>query len=696
MTGYINPKVVDKKNIQIIDEYKEFSELEKSVRPKVATARIIMIYLIIGSLWILLSGKILNMLVQSEDMRTQIEIYKGWFYVFVTGAIFYYIIYRTLRLYKQAIMSVLMGYDELNATYEELIAMNQELDEQNSELERQKNALQISEQRYQIIADGSYDGIWDWDIVNDIYYLSDKWKNDFGYESEEIGRTIYSWERLFYPGDWDGAKKLIDNYLLNKKGIFEAIYRIQRKDGEYRWIHSRGKGVWDETGRPIRIAGSHTDITERKNMEEKLEMLAFYDTMTGLPNRILFEQKVNELIEKNVRFAMVSIDIDDLKHINDMFGQTAGNIYIKHLADVIKSVITEPDVVTRLSGDQYAIAHIISDEDDIKDKLDHLFAQIRKPWEIEGDKIFVTSSAGYAIFPEHGILYSDILQRAEISMFKQKEKGKDGYTLFEQKMYDETLKISQMNTQLKLAIANNEFLLFYQPQVDLNTGKIIAMESLIRWNHPKNGFIPPMEFIPFSEKTGHIIPISIWVLKTAILQKREWDRQGYQPLKIAVNLSGHIIVDEVAMDNIFDMMRSLEVRPGEIEIEVTETALMLDLEKAKGSLMKLRKFGVSIALDDFGTGYSSLTYLHNLPFDILKMDREFIRNIKEENEDNYIYKTVIDLAHNMDLTIVAEGIEVKEQKDFLLKNNCDIGQGYFFSKPLPATEIEKLLEKSAE
>jgi len=203
--------------------------------------------------------------------------------------------------------------------------------------------------------------------------------------------------------------------------------------------------------------------------------------------------------------------------------------------------------------------------------------------------------------------------------------------------------------------------------------------------------IPPMEFIPFSEKTGQIIPISLWVLKTAIMQKRQWEKNGYKSLKIAVNMSGHVISDESIVDSLCEMLHTFEVMPGEIEIEVTETALMLDLEKAKDSLKRLRAYGVSIALDDFGTGYSSLTYLHTLPFDILKMDREFIKNIKAEDEDSFIYKSVIDLAHNMNLNIVAEGIETKEQRDFLLKNYCDIGQGYYFSKPVSAYEIEKML-----
>lgn len=563
-------KLMNDKKI-LNNEYEEFSVMNRKVKPEVTALKLIGLYLTIGVLWILLSDRLLNMVVKSGAVFKKMQLYKGWFYVFITGIIFFLIIYKSLRLYKEALDYVLKGYEELTATYEELMAMNEELDEQNNELERQAE--------------------------------------------------------------------------------------------------------------------------ERKILEEKLEALAYYDPLTELPNRIFFERKINSFIEQNRKIAIINVDIDDLKHINDMFGQDAGNTYLKYIANILSKVMVQPNIIAHLNGNQFAIAYIIEDEDDLDIKLQLLFDQIRIPWEFNDEKLFVTASAGLATFPEHGDTFATLMQNAEIAMFKQKEMGKDGYTFFQSIMYEETLKISEMNTQLRKAIENEEFVLNYQPQFDLITGKMIAAESLIRWIHPKKGIIPPMDFIPLSEKTGQIIPISMWVLKTAITQKREWEKKGYPSLKIAVNMSGYVIANEAIVDTICEMLESMDIKPGEIEIEVTETAVMLDLEKAKESLLRLRSYGISIAMDDFGTGYSSLTYLHTLPFDILKMDREFIKNIKTKDEDNFIYKTIIDLAHNMDLTIVAEGIETKEQKEFLLKNNCDIGQGYYFSKPIAASEIEKILTK---
>lgn len=560
-------KLINSKKI-LNNEYEEFYEMNSKVRPEVTALKVIGLYLTIGVFWILLSDKLLDMVVESDAVLKKMQLYKGWFYVFITGFIFFLIIYRALRLYKEALDYVLKSYEELTATYEELMAMNEELDEQNNELERQAD--------------------------------------------------------------------------------------------------------------------------ERKILEEKLEALAYYNPLTELPNRILFERKTNSFIEQNRKIAIINVDIDDLKHINDMFGQDAGNTYLKYIANILSKVMVQPNILAHLNCNQFAIAYIIEDEDDLDIKLQLLFDQIRIPWEFNDEKLFVTASAGLATFPENGDSFATLMQNAEIAMFKQKEKGKDGYTFFQPVMYEETLKISEMNTQLRKAIENEEFVLNYQPQFDLLTGKMIAAESLIRWIHPKKGIIPPMDFIPLSEKTGQIIPISMWVLKTAITQKREWEKKGYPSLKIAVNMSGYVIANETNVDTICEMLENMDVKPGEIEIEVTETAVMLDLEKAKESLLRFRSYGISIAMDDFGTGYSSLTYLHTLPFDILKMDREFIKNIKTKDEDNFIYKTIIDLAHNMDLSIVAEGIETKEQRDFLLKNNCDIGQGYYFSKPISPSEIEKM------
>ena len=685
----------DNKEIEELQQdYGKFLDLNNGVKPFRSTLRLFITYLIFGCLWILLSDRVLSWMVGSGDRYIEFQSYKGWFYVIISGVVFSLFIYNTLQLYKQSLVSVLKGYEELSATYEELFAMNMELDCQNSQLESQKEALLTSEQRYQLATEGSKDGIWEWDIVNDHYYITDRWKEMYGSDKNTFSAGVRSLAVLCYPGDWDKTMEAMTQYLKTKEGIYECTYRVINRAGEVRWILSRGKGFWDEEGKPVRIVGSHSDMTQFFEMEEQLRNLAYFDPLTDLPNRNQLEKKIKELIRQNSQFALVVMDIDDFKNINDMYGHSIGDLYIIHIASLLKKVINMTQIVARISGGQFAIIIEHEENADTLERVREILAITKTPWEMREQNFYGSCSAGVAYFPQHAQEYSLLLQAAEIAMFLQKEKGKGAFCVFEPIMFENSLKTMEMRNQLRIAVEQNEFILHYQPQYDLVTGKMTGMEALIRWKHPIRGFIPPMEFIPFSEKTGHITPISAWVLITAVNQKRKWEEMGYHPAKMAVNLSGYVITDEDSLKQICDVIDDLQIKEGELEIEVTETAVMLQLDQAKESLEKLRETGITIAMDDFGTGYSSLTYLHTLPFDIVKIDRDFIKNIKTSDDESFLYKTVIDLAHNMNLSVVAEGIETLEQKDFLLRNHCDVGQGYYFSKPLPANEIEKLLKEA--
>ncbi|MDD2970287.1 MAG: EAL domain-containing protein [Lachnospiraceae bacterium] len=687
---------VDKEISELQQDYGKFQDMNDEVRPFYATLRLFLIYVIFGCLWILTSDRVLSWIVGTGERYIQFQSYKGWFYVGVSGILFSLFIFRTLKLYKQAIVSVLKGYEELSATYEELYAMNQELDSQNSRLESQKEALLISEQRYQLAIEGSKDGIWEWDIVNDVYYLSDRWKEMYGSGKNKFDSGIKSLGVLMYPGDWDVTMNTLHRYLDSKQGIYESSYRVINRQGEVRWILSRGKGYWDEEGNPIRIIGSHSDMTEFFEMEEQLKRLAYHDSLTDLPNRNHIEKKIKEMIHLDVPFALMVMDIDDFKTINDMYGHAIGDIYINHIASLLKKNIAEKEMPARISGGQFAVLIESDKEEEICERVRKILTLMKTPWEMKEQSYFGSCSAGVAYFPRHATEYSLLLQAAEIAMFQQKEKGKGSFSIFESVMYDNSLKMMEMRSELRQAVEQDQFMLHYQPQYDLTTGEMTGMEALIRWRHPVKGFISPMEFIPFSEKTGHITPISEWVLRTAVEQKRKWEEQGYRPAKMAVNLSGYVITDEESLKQICDLIEELQIKDGELEIEVTETAVMLQLDQAKESLEKLRNSGITIAMDDFGTGYSSLTYLHTLPFDIVKIDRDFIRNISSSEDESFLYTTVIDLAHNMNLTVVAEGVETEEQKEFLIRNNCDVGQGYYFSRPVPAEEIEKILKEACE
>lgn len=810
-------------------EYESFLIIKNKFKPWRESLVIVIKYIIMGVLWIILSDKVVSHIVEDTEALKELQLFKGWFYVFVTGAIFFLIIRQVLVMYSNSIDKILTGYEELFLAHEELMSMNDDLVAMNEDLreyidtiEVQKKEIQISEQRYALAVEGANDGIWDWDMKTGIYFLPLKWKNMLGYCDDELKNSMDSWGNLFHPDDKEQVTLILEEYLNKKIDNYHSTFRVKCKSGEYKWILSRGKCVWDENGQPQRMSGSHSDITEymqlqellwaekelsnsiimdassiiivfdtkeriiqfnpfaektfgfkkeevigkiggeiltstrekaemremfkyildgnslndneveirckdgnfktilwnnnilhdekenivglvsigtdiseRREMEDKLKLVAYYDSLTGLPNRAYLEKMADEMILKDEKFAIVNIDIDNFKQINDTMGHAVGDNFIQYIAKILSEAIEEPDIVARLSGDEFALLLKREEKQKLIDLLKKLQFSIKNTWNVNEQKFHITSSMGIAVYPEHGNDVSALMQNADIAMFYQKEHGKDGYAIFQNSMYEKILKNVQMSNMLKEAIENDEFMLYYQPQVDMRTGKIVGVEALIRWNHSKKGFILPTEFIPYSEQTGYIIPISEWVLKKALIQKREWESKGYPQIKMAVNLSGYIFTEDSAFNSICDILDSVNLKPGELEVEVTETAVMMELDKAQNSLNKLKEMGISIAMDDFGTGYSSLNYLQILPFDILKIDKGFIENLTNEKQI-YIYQTVVKLAHSLGLIVVAEGIETVEQKEFLIKNNCDIGQGYYFSKPVCALEIEELFEKHFE
>ncbi|BCN32272.1 putative bifunctional diguanylate cyclase/phosphodiesterase [Anaeromicropila herbilytica] len=429
-------------------------------------------------------------------------------------------------------------------------------------------------------------------------------------------------------------------------------------------------------------------------IRRSFQSLTYYDRLTGLPNRAYLEQEALKAARHNQKYAVIILDIDNFKHLNDIMGYETSDNFIKEFAMDISAYQFESKggIVAKIIGNEFAILiKGVEETRTLCEQLDYLLKKIRGQWEIEENQFFITVSMGASLYGEHGTEFKTLMQRAEIAMFEQKAKGKDGFTIFENCMHLNSIKFIQLSNRLREALPNKELLLYFQPQYDIRTGELFGLEALIRWNHPTKGFIPPIEFISIAEKTGYIVELSEWTLKTAIEQKREWDKKGLPSVKIAINMSGCVITNTKVFENICNILDELKIQPGEIEVEVTETAVMMELDKAKIHLQKLKEYGISIAIDDFGSGYSSLNYLNLLPFDILKIDYEFLNKIKNKEDESLIYQTIIRLAHDMNLSVIAEGVETIEQLEFLKKYQCDIGQGYYYCKPIPAIEIEKLL-----
>lgn len=664
----------------------------KRRNPWLETFKIIIFYLLSGLVWIFLSDRVLKSIVRDEAQYMKFQLYKGWMFVFFTAIIFYFIILQRMRMYKRALDEIHSAYEELSVTSEELIALDEELNQQNE-------ALLESEERYKLAVEVASDGIWDWNIADSSYFFTIIHNPTFGYPVKEKNDNTQDWEEAVHPEDKKKTREVIQNYLKNPEGILEYSYRIRTINGEYRWLLSTAKAILDDKGIPVRITGTHKDITKEKEMEKQLHAVSYFDYLTGLPNRFMFEQEVTKLLEKanntKKKIGFVYLDIDNINHINDIMGHSEGDRVIKKVGKTLSTYLGKPNFIARLGGDEFGVVllereHASQIEEDIKATLN----QIRENWILDDKSFLISASVGIAIYPDHGLDYDTLMKNADTAMFKSKADGKGKYLVFNQEMHEETLKFVNRSSELRTAIQEEEFVLYYQPQVDIRTSEIVGAEALIRWNQPEVGFVPPGEFIPFAEKIGYIEVIENWVLRTAFEQKKKWQEKGLKDFKLSVNLSSQRLTQPGLVECIRQILIEKEMDARGIELEITETAVIDDLNKAISTLNDLRDLGFHIALDDFGTGHSSLTYLQKLPIDILKIDRKFIMNVMDEDEEVYIFKMIVDLAHNLNLKVVAEGVETKQQLAFLKKNSCDIAQGYYFERPIPVLEFEQLLEKA--
>jgi diguanylate cyclase (GGDEF)-like protein len=475
---------------------------------------------------------------------------------------------------------------------------------------------------------------------------------------------------------------------------YDNIFRMRCKDGSYKWVQSKAKAIYDSDGRITRVAGSHIDITNLKLIEQRLEWLAYYDNLTELPNRIAFEKKMNEtIIDSEIdKFALVYLDIDDFKNINDALGHVAGDYFLKYVANSLKHQIDDQDFIARLSGDEFAILYYnVDKKEDVEIKLNHLLEVTKKPWEYMDRKLYFSFSAGATMYPDDGQDSLLLLKNSDIAMYAAKKNQSIRYNFYSEEMNETNLRRIEMIHELKNAIDQRDFELYYQPINQLNNESIYGVEALIRWNHPEKGMISPMEFIPLAEETGLICEIDYWVLETAFIQKRKWEQECSLPIKMSINISGKSLVKVSLLDKLSELIDRVDIKREDIQIEITETSYMENVEASAIILERIKEMGIKIALDDFGTGYSSLTYLEILPIDIVKLDRKFIMNPLEHAEECVIVQNLIKLTHDLNLKILAEGIETREQLNFLRENGCDLGQGYLFSRPLPASTIEEYM-----
>jgi diguanylate cyclase (GGDEF)-like protein/PAS domain S-box-containing protein len=568
-----------------------------------------------------------------------------------------------------------------------------------SRVHERTRALRLSEGRLASLLSLSADWIWEQDAELRFTYISDGIGVAAGIPAALlIGRQRLSSDAFDAPAE---AVAAYEACIDARKPFRDFTYAFTRPDGVLRFLRISGEPVFDEAGNFQGYRGVGRDVTLARQAEQRVHELARFDSLTGLPNRNMFLGELDRAIARARRhdapFALYFIDLDRFKTVNDTLGHDAGDELLKVMATRLRGAVRENDLVARLGGDEFVVL-LEGDTGavDLTTIARKLLAAIGEPLTLHGHNFLVTGSIGIGLFPSDGTDAATLLKHADAAMYLAKEKGKNNVQFYTAELAELAARQFQLESALQLALARGELLLHYQPKVHIDSGSTVGVEALLRWAHPTRGLVPPMEFIPLAEERGLIVPIGRWVIRTACRQIREWHAAGAAVPPVAVNLSARQFASDTLVDDIVEAMALYEVAPGELEVELTESVLMADPERANEVLRRLHGLGVRIAIDDFGTGYSSLSYLKRFPAQTVKIDRSFISGLPADGDDLAIAEAVIAMAHSLGLGVVAEGVETEAQLSALRDLGCDEAQGFLLGRPMPAAELKARLRPPAE
>ncbi|MBK5275774.1 MAG: EAL domain-containing protein [Desulfuromonadales bacterium] len=565
---------------------------------------------------------------------------------------------------------------------------------QRSSIERRRaeDALRLSQRAVEsssngiIITDSDADD-------NPIIYVNPAFVRMTGYSTEEA----YGRNPRFLEGDDNEQMGLADiRAALREQREGSAVLRNYRKDGSLFWNELSLSSVRDKSGRVTNFVGILNDITERKQYEEQLEFQSNHDGLTGLPNRNLLADRLAQTLSYADRYrqlaAVMFVDLDHFKSINDSLGQEIGDQLLKSTAERLEQCVRAIDTVARYGDDEFVIIlPTLTEDADAVDAARRIQEAIGQPFKSGEDEFVITCSTGISVYPKDGADVQTLLKNADAAMYRAKELGRNNFQFYTTELNDKAVVRLTMEKYLRQALEKDELILHYQPQVDLATGRITGMEALIRWQSPELGLVPPDRFIPLAEETGLIVPIGEWVLRTSCAQNRAWQDAGFSPLVVAVNLSPRQFRQENLVERVSQVLQDTSLEARFLEIEIVESLVMHDVERVSTILGELKGLGVQLAMDDFGTGYSSLSYLKRFPFDKIKIDISFVREITTDPDSAAIAKAIIAMAHSMNLRVIAEGVETEGQLGYLRSNSCDDMQGFLFSRPVPSGEFGQML-----
>ena len=577
--------------------------------------------------------------------------------------------------------------------------------------------LRRSQERYELAARGSNDGLWDWDLATHQVYYSHRWKAALGHDEAGVGSAPEDWLGRVHPDDRPGLEARIKSHLAGATAHLVAEYRLRHADGSYRWMLARGLAVREETTQePHRLAGSQTDIDERKRMEEQLMRLALHDPLTGLPNRTLFFDRLAHAFDRARRrrkddsLAIIFVDIDRFKNINDSLGHSTGDRVLQVTAQRFRACIASVTgsagreegerlddrrglawTLARMGGDEFTV--LLEDTRSLRDAtrvVRALEEEFRTSIQVEGRDLYVTLSTGVVLGPGNYERPEDLLRDADTAMYRAKAGGRARCEIFDEEMLAEAHEQLRLETDLHQAVANDQLHVVYQPILELESDRLRGFEALLRWHHPERGPIPPDKFIPLAEETGLILPLGRTVFTESCRQLRHWHDLDprFQGLTLSTNLSLRQIYSPDLEEEVAALIGEAGLDPTRLCFEITENTLIDHPKQVTQVLMRLKRRGFKVAIDDFGTGYSSLAALQNLPVDILKIDQVFVARLAESEKARRIAATIVGLALALGCEVIAEGIETEAQLKELRRLQCPLGQGFYFSSPLVGDAVE--------
>jgi diguanylate cyclase (GGDEF)-like protein/PAS domain S-box-containing protein len=591
--------------------------------------------------------------------------------------------------HEQAVRSVVSQREDLSTAY----------DREHTLVEQ----IRASEERYALAAEAANDGLWDWDLAAATVYYSARWKSLLGYAEDEVGAAPEDWLQRVHPDDQAGLDQVLARQFDGRSATMELEHRMRDGDGEYRWMLIRARSVCDLDGRVVRLVGSMSDVTERRLLQDQLRRDALYDALTGLPNRTLFLDRLNRAIELANRrsdywFAVLFLDLDGFKIINDSLGHQSGDDVLVQVADRLSLQMRTNDTAARFGGDEFAVLlNDVRAVSDLPATVDRILATLAAPMALGAETVSVNASVGIAVSMTDYANAEDFLRDADTAMYRAKGLGNGASVLFHASMHTEAMDRLRLESDLREAVAGDQFELHYQPILRLDPPRPVGVEALIRWNHPTRGMLSPAEFLPVAESTGLILAMGRWTIREACRQIRAWrDEFGDRPdFTVALNLSNRQFWDPALIPHLRLALADHGVPPSALVFEMTEGVIMHNPQAAGNLMRELHDESFALHVDDFGTGYSSLEALHKFPIDALKIDRSFVARMTVDPRSRELVRIMIAMGRNLGVVVIAEGIETDQQAQMLTEMGCPLVQGYLYCPPVPADRLRSLLHAAA-